>query len=230
MFCQHIFKIGLLFFVSADFNGTAGILWSWDRQFKVGRNIYIWFILSKLCFCGAFLHAFLCAHCFESTLLLFFRIQLSKLIRHDMAWTSLSMWDCAKIRNFLFWHKRCCKCTKFCLLFVYTTFFKHCQTTSQTAVWYGCYHSWLMILLWYMSKYVKDNILSFRYSYDVLKANTLIFLIKFLCSLFSVGLFFSKISFHNCIRSLFHNLLQTQVPPNFHFFVPLAAYFINMSV
>ena len=62
VFYQHSFKIGLLCFVSADFNGTARILWSWDRQFKVGRNIYIWFILSKLCFCGAFLHAFLCAH------------------------------------------------------------------------------------------------------------------------------------------------------------------------
>jgi len=62
MFYQHIFKIGFLCFVSADFNGTAGILWSWDRQFKVGRSICIWFILSKLCFCGAFLHAFLYAH------------------------------------------------------------------------------------------------------------------------------------------------------------------------
>jgi hypothetical protein len=167
-------------FVSADFNGTARILRSWDRQFKVGRNIYIWFILSKLCFCGAFFACISVCSCFESNLLLFFCIQLSKWIRHELAWTSLSTWDCAKIRNFLFWHKRCCKCTKFCLLFVHIAYFKHCQTNSQTAIWHGCYHSWFMILLWYINKQVKDNILWFRYSYDLVKVNTLIFLIKFL--------------------------------------------------
>jgi hypothetical protein len=72
--------------------------------------------------------------CFESTLLLFFRIQLCKLIRHELAWTSLSMWDRAEIRNFLFWHERCYKCTKLCLLFVHIAYFKHCQTTSQTDI------------------------------------------------------------------------------------------------
>lgn len=112
------------------------------------QTLLLWCIFACISVCS----------CFESTLLLFFCIQLSELIRHDMAWTFLSTWDCAKIRNFLFWHKRCCKCTKFCLLFVHTAYFKHCQTTSQTAVWHGCY-SWFMILLWYMSKYVKDNII-----------------------------------------------------------------------
>jgi hypothetical protein len=140
---QHTFKIRLLCFVSADFDGTARILWPWDRQFKVRRNIYVWFILSKLCFCGAFLHAFLCAHVFNQPLFYSFAYNLSKLIRHEMAWTSLSTWDCAKIRNFLFWHKRCCKSTKFCLLFVHTAYFKHYQTTFQT-------DSSLAWVLWFM--------------------------------------------------------------------------------
>lgn len=71
------------------------------------QTLLVWCIFACISVCS----------CFESNLLLFFCIQLSKLIRHELAWTSLSTWDCAEMRNYLFWHKRCCKCTKFCLLF-----------------------------------------------------------------------------------------------------------------
>lgn len=125
------------------------------------QTLLLWCIFACISVCS----------CFESTLILFFHIHLSKLIRHEMAWTSLSTRDCAKIMNFLFWHKRCCKCTKFCLLFVHIAYFKHCLTTfKRTAVLHGCYHSWFMFLHRYMSKYVEHNyILWYRYSYGVLK-------------------------------------------------------------
>lgn len=80
--------------------------------------------------------------CFESTFLLFFCIQLSKLNRHEMAWTSLNIRGRAKIRNFLFWYD---------ILQIYKTLFAvsaHCtlpplsvHALKQMTVWHGCYHS-----------------------------------------------------------------------------------------
>lgn len=46
---QRSLKERLLFFVAVDFNGAAGILWSWNRQLKVG-NVSVLLIPTKLCF------------------------------------------------------------------------------------------------------------------------------------------------------------------------------------